>query len=270
MATTPVEIFRGNALLGASPTTYYITNKALTSNVATITTSATGGSNVFAVGQIVTIVGVDSTFDGTYVVCAVGGTTGAYTFSYAKVTTNVSSTAVSPNGIVKIYGGTAAGQTVTNKVVQSYIATITTSSAHGFSVGDLVAVNIGDAVYDGTQIQIYAVPTTTTFSYVVTTASSATTAVTAGTAATGKYPYIYQVAASTTLAVTNIAIHNPTGTAQTYSLIQDGVATHLQTQINAGSTQYIDLKQVLATTKNFVATASSPYVTLSIAGVTIA
>jgi len=66
-----------------------ITNKALTSNVATLTTSATHG---LAVDDEVWVEGVDATFNGKYTVTAVGSTT---TFSYAKTASNVSSTAVS-------------------------------------------------------------------------------------------------------------------------------------------------------------------------------
>ena len=66
--------------------TFTITNKALTSNVATLTTSATHN---LAVGQTVYISDVDSTFNGTYVVTAKTTTT----FSYALVAANVSSTA---------------------------------------------------------------------------------------------------------------------------------------------------------------------------------
>ena len=53
---------------------------------------------------------------------------------------------------------------VTNKALTSNVATLTTSAAHGFSVGDNVHVSIGDAVFDGNYV-ISAVPTTTTFSY---------------------------------------------------------------------------------------------------------
>jgi len=66
-----------------------ITNKALTSNVATLTTSAAHG---LAVDDSVWIEGVDSTFNGKYTVTSVPTTT---TFTYAKVASNVSSTAVS-------------------------------------------------------------------------------------------------------------------------------------------------------------------------------
>jgi hypothetical protein len=66
-----------------------ITNKALTSNVATLTTSAAHG---LAVGDEVWVEGVDSTFNGKYTVTTVPTTT---TFTYAKTASNVSSTAVS-------------------------------------------------------------------------------------------------------------------------------------------------------------------------------
>ena len=67
-----------------------VTNKALTSNVATLTATAHG----FAVGFEVVVTGVDATFNGTYTITAVT----ANTFSYAKTATNVPSTAVSPAG----------------------------------------------------------------------------------------------------------------------------------------------------------------------------
>lgn len=66
--------------------TYVINNKALTSNVATLTTST---SHTFTVGQTVSITNVDTTFNGTFVVTAVTSTT----FSYALIATNVSSVA---------------------------------------------------------------------------------------------------------------------------------------------------------------------------------
>jgi hypothetical protein len=71
-----------------------ITNKALTSNVATLTTGTAHG---FEVGQSVTVSSVDATFNGTYTITAVPSTT---TFRYAKTATDVTSTAVSPAGSV--------------------------------------------------------------------------------------------------------------------------------------------------------------------------
>jgi len=68
-----------------------IVNKALTSNVATLTTSTAHG---LAVDDVVWIEGVDATFNsttGTYTVTAVT----EFTFSYAKTASNVASTVVS-------------------------------------------------------------------------------------------------------------------------------------------------------------------------------
>lgn len=76
----------GSVLLGpdGSPV-YTINNKALTSNVATLTTSV---AHALLVGDTVTVTGVDATFNGTYVITAVTSNT----FSYAKTAANVTST----------------------------------------------------------------------------------------------------------------------------------------------------------------------------------
>jgi hypothetical protein len=72
--------------------TVSITNKALTSNVATLTTSAAHG---LSTGLEITISGVDATFNGTYTITGTPTTT---TFTYAKTASNVTSAAVSPAG----------------------------------------------------------------------------------------------------------------------------------------------------------------------------
>ena len=64
-----------------------VTNKALTSNVATLTTSAAHG---FAVGMEIVVTDVDATFNGTYTIASVPSTT---TFTYAKTASNVTSQA---------------------------------------------------------------------------------------------------------------------------------------------------------------------------------
>lgn len=74
------------------PITASVSNKALTSNVATLTTSAAHG---FSVGMEVVITGVDATFNGTYTITTVPTT---ITFTYAKTASNVTSAAVSPVG----------------------------------------------------------------------------------------------------------------------------------------------------------------------------
>jgi hypothetical protein len=72
--------------------TVSITNKALTSNVATLTTNVAHG---LSTGMQITITGVDATFNGEYRITSVPTTT---TFTYAKTAANVTSTAVSPAG----------------------------------------------------------------------------------------------------------------------------------------------------------------------------
>lgn len=82
----------GNAALA-------VTNKALTSNVATLTTAAHG----FAVGDNVVVVGVGSQFNGSHTITVVGSST---TFSYAATAANVTSVAST--------GGTATSRSVVN------------------------------------------------------------------------------------------------------------------------------------------------------------
>jgi hypothetical protein len=64
-----------------------VSNKALTDNVATLTTSAAHG---LLAGDVVAVTGVDSTFNGTFTILTVPTTT---TLTYAKTATNVASTA---------------------------------------------------------------------------------------------------------------------------------------------------------------------------------
>jgi hypothetical protein len=72
--------------------TVSINNKALTSNVATLTTTAAHG---LSTGMQITISDVDATFNGEY---RITGVPTATTFTYAKTASDVASTAVSPVG----------------------------------------------------------------------------------------------------------------------------------------------------------------------------
>lgn len=73
-----------------------VTNKQLSTNVATITTAAAHG---LVEGNYVKISGVDSTFDGTYEVVDTPTST---TFTYAKTAENVTSQTVVPNGLAEV------------------------------------------------------------------------------------------------------------------------------------------------------------------------
>jgi len=99
LAVTDPLIFTGNANQGdaldlgfvgefanaISTITKTVSNKALASNVATLTTSETHG---FSVGDIAVVTGVDATFNGTHYVTGVPTTT---TFTFAKENANVTS-----------------------------------------------------------------------------------------------------------------------------------------------------------------------------------
>jgi hypothetical protein len=97
-----------------------IVNKALTSNVATLTTSTAHG---LAIGDVVWIEGVDSTFNstsGTYTVASVPTST---TFTYAKTAGNVASTAVS-SSLARVQSpGAVYVESATTLIESGYITT---------------------------------------------------------------------------------------------------------------------------------------------------
>lgn len=89
--------------LDASPE-FNVINKALTSNVATLTTEIAHG---FATGESIVVSGVDVTLNGTYTITGVTSTT----VSYAKTGTDITSTAVtSADAIVKASPSTSTTQ----------------------------------------------------------------------------------------------------------------------------------------------------------------
>lgn len=96
-----------------------------------------------------------------------------------------------------------------------------------------------------------------------------TTKVLARAAAATSSATLYTVPASTTTVVTNIAVTNTAGSAATFSLLLDDVSLHTTAAIAANTTAYIDLKQVLATTKTIKGFASAVTVNFHISGVEI-
>lgn len=111
---------------------FTITNKALTSNVATLTTSAVHG---YAVGDTVTVRNVGDPFDGTYVISVVGSTT---TFGYVRTKPNVSSVAVAAGAAATAQSSStvafAKGDLITLAVTQIG------SSVAGSNLGAIIAV----------------------------------------------------------------------------------------------------------------------------------
>jgi hypothetical protein len=67
---------------------------------------------------------------------------------------------------------TFANKTISNVAVTSNVVTITTSTAHGYTVGQVVTVNCGtNTQLNGSGITIASTPLTTTFTYALTTAN---------------------------------------------------------------------------------------------------
>jgi hypothetical protein len=90
-----------------------------------------------------------------------------------------------------------------------------------------------------------------------------------GAATTTTSTTLYTVPASTTSIVTNIAVTNTAGTSGTFTMSLDDVAIHSATTIAANTTVYIDLKQVLATTKTIKGGASATSINFHISGIEV-
>jgi cytoskeletal protein CcmA (bactofilin family) len=94
-----------------------VSNKELTSNIITLTTST---EHEFSTNDEVVISGIGAPFDGIYIIA---GTPTATTFTYAKNGTNVTSAAVSPAGEAKVATGdgnlvlATGGNGARNKIV---------------------------------------------------------------------------------------------------------------------------------------------------------
>jgi hypothetical protein len=199
----PVTTFKplGKVVPGTTRVALFISNKALTSNVATLTTNASHG---LAVGDLVEVAGVDSVFDGTWTVATVPTGT---TFTYARTNTNVGTVAVSPVAPAwktHSLGGVAAS----NKLAVNGLVTLTVAS-HTFVAGDWVYVNVGDSTIDGLR-KVWSVPSATLVCFKVSGASIASVACLGGVSkVSSAWATLFgPVAASTSEVMSTIAICN--------------------------------------------------------------
>ena len=92
----------------------------------------------------------------------------------------------------------------------------------------------------------------------------------ARTAAATSSATLYTVPAATTTVITNIVVANGAATAGTFTILLDDIELQKDTAIAANSSIYIDLKQVLATTKTIKGLASATTIDFHISGVEIA
>jgi len=206
--------FIGEYASSVSPIATTVNNKALTSNVATLTTSA---AHNYLAGDVVTITGVDATFNGVFNIIAVPTAT---TFTYAKTASNVTSAAVSPtgtatvnarrkfagvardasDGVIKAFKDATTKPTSTIDFSEAGLAyadmRVAGLTASSLTVGDVSSTEIGylDGVTSAIQTQLNAkAPTASpTFTGTVTVPSTITS---------GSYTYTLP-AATATLATT--------------------------------------------------------------------
>lgn len=237
----------------ASTESIAITNKALSANVATMTTSTAHG---IIPTQTISIYNVDTTFNGVHDVIA---TPTANTFTFALSSANVASTVISTNSksitsknitnfvgtlttsashgftvgdTVVISGVDGAAKTVTNKALTSNVATLTTSAAHGANIGDVVTVSSVDATFNGVYY-IDDIPSNTTFTYEKTAANVVSTAVVGGTVSIAVPIPVFDGP--------HTIIETPTVTTFTVSLADTDMPTTTVTSATASVTPTVDV-----------------------------
>jgi hypothetical protein len=153
VTTTAAHSFAVNqsVTISGAEAALVVTNKVLTSNVATLTVSSLT-ANQLAIGDNVTVTGVDATFNGVYAVTGVD--TGAKTFTYAKVAANVSATTSSGAAVRNFFNTTATIDSVTSNtftfndratvpIDRANISTITSPNGAVASVGSLTSSTTG-------------------------------------------------------------------------------------------------------------------------------
>lgn len=254
----------GSIVPGSTRLALFISNKALTSNVVTLTSNAVHG---LAVGDVVEVAGVDSVCDGTYAVATVPTTT---TFTYAKTNANITSAAVTPVATAW-RNHNHGGITVSNKLAVNGLVTLTTGT-HTLAVKDWIYVSVGDTVIDGLR-QVHSIPSATLVCFRVSGATIASTAVSGG--AIGKASSAWAtlfgpVASATSEVVSTIAICNghdmaanvrialSTSTSPTIAqrIVQD-------TSIAVGDTVFLTIGLTADTGKYLMVQSNQPDVTFS-------
>ena len=262
MATnTPAVFFRGNPAYGTTNVQRTVTTAALTSNLVTLTFGSNHG--LTQVGTLINVQGVGTAYDGLF---PVNSFPGLNTCTYVVTNANIGSASVTPKGSAIFNTGVTVGQTLSNHAVVNYTAIITTGSAHGLAIGDIVEVNTGNAATEGTYV-VTSIPSSTLFTYTSATQTLASAALTQGSF--GKFPDVYTLPASTNGIVTSAIFSNPSASQATVNLTINGTAVAKQLSINGNSSTFLDLKQYFATTQKISVGTSIPQIDTMVSGITI-
>jgi hypothetical protein len=171
--------FINDEIKPASEIEYSIVNKAMTSGLATLTTSL---PHDLIEGQLLEIIDVDAAIDGYHIISSIPTST-SFTFQVEGSSANVAS-AATPG--LNTYNVTAKAivnnlYSVTNKLASNNIVTLTTNAAHNLVPGDEVSIATVDSNLNGTHT-VLTVPSSTTFTYAKTVDNIASTVVTGGVA----------------------------------------------------------------------------------------
>ena len=258
---SPALLYRGNPQYGATSVVRTVTTAALTSNLVTLTFGSNHGLS--QVGTLINVQGVGAAYDGLFPVHSFPGLNQA---TYVVTNANIGSAAVTPNGSAIFNSGVTVGGSISNVAIVNFNAIVSTSAAHGLAVGDIVVVNSGNTGINGTWV-VNSVPSASIFTFTTSTQTLASTAITQG--AFGEAPSVYTVPASTTAIVTNAVISNPTASTALVSLTLDNIAVAKQLSVGANSTVFIDMKQVLETTKRIIVLSTVPQIDVLISGMTV-
>ena len=208
---------------------FIVTNKALASNIATLTTSAAHG---FLAGQTVQVVGVDDIFDGVYQILTVGTTT---TFTYTRnYTGTVTSVAVFPTMQWKENLYQIASYSLTSNIVS-----ITTSAVTTIPTENLVTIKGISSLIDGTYMTIGAsAGATTGVTFAKIASNITTTSVPTSSVAKAGVPFSIRLATGTNGSATPGAVPVVAGTL-TLPLARVTVSTSAITGV-------VDVRQFMA------------------------
>ena len=158
VSSTPTSnTFTYNIVRG---TTKSVTVRSRFSNIATVTVSESHG---FSVGEQIIITDVGTGYNVTATVTDIPSST---TFSYSNSGSDETAISVTTGTVIPIK------RFVVSRQLIGGVATIQTSSAHGFLTGESVTITNIDSTFNGTYV-ITSVPSTNSFTYNKTAANVA-------------------------------------------------------------------------------------------------
>lgn len=180
----------------------------------------------------------------------------------------------------KVLGKTETAQStlsVTNKALTSNVATITTSTAHNFVIGQSVSIvlNTPDAAFEGVRI-VTSTPTSTTFTFSSVNSNIASAAAT-GTATGFTWYTLYTCPANTATVVSALTVTNKNNSGAYYQVAISSTSSVsgsdyiVYNDLMAGyETVSLTIGMVLdSTQKNLLVSSSTANITFNLFGMEV-